>query len=285
MAKTPRFRGENFRGKWSLGSWSEKHILDAINSSDELRAVPYGKSEVGPTGAAEKQAYWDEYKDRESFGKRPDVLVFERSIYEEFERQGRLELVRDLPNRREDEIKEIVENSLLGVEAEASIWQGEKMPHYGRDWHNRTGRSKPLCELGSWTAPTVIVKDEDMQPLINWQEYYGKPIYIVHLFYDMAFMLNFARLRQYIADGVVCGEVQDYGKAKKVIYKTYYGLASTFGEFTELAEIVPFVSQTKGGKFEADLYFDGGTLVLSRSTVEEWLSLEREGAGAARPAA
>lgn len=273
MAKAPRFRGEDFRGKWSLGSWAENHIIKAINETEEFRALPYGKSEVGPALKAEQLAYWEEHLGRESFGKRPDVLVFHREVYENLSAQGQDELLNTLPSRTEAEIEHIVELALLGIESEASIWQGEKMKHYGKDWHEPTGRSKPVKELKSWTAPTVIVKDQDLQPLINWQNVKKKPIYIVHLFYDLAFMLSFEKLRQYIADETVKGESFNYGKASKVIYQTYYSLASVFGEFTELAEVEPFVYQTEGGKFLADLIFNGGNLVISKATIKEWLSI------------
>lgn len=46
MAQTPRFRGDNFKGKWSLGSWAEQKIISSINNSELFRAVPYGKSGV-----------------------------------------------------------------------------------------------------------------------------------------------------------------------------------------------------------------------------------------------
>jgi hypothetical protein len=82
MEQTPRFRGENFQGKWSLGSWAEQKIISAINSSDSLRAVSYGKSGVSSArNLQERQEYWNLHKERESFGKRPDVLVFERSVF------------------------------------------------------------------------------------------------------------------------------------------------------------------------------------------------------------
>lgn len=275
MARKPRFRGENFQGKWSLGTWAEKHILSAINETEEFMAVPYGKSEVGPSDSAAILTYWTQYKQREEYGKRPDILVFERHVYEKHQNTGLNAIRENLPNQSEREIQEIVRSALLGIEAEASIWQGDRMPHFGRDWWHSTGRSKPLRDIQKWTAPTVIVKDEDLQPLINWQSHYEKPIYVVHLFYDMAFMLNFSKLREYIAEGIVRPEVYDYGKAKKTIYKTFYGLAKEFGQFTELAEVVPFVSQTIGGKFEADLYFDGGKLQLAPSTMAEWLSLRQ----------
>lgn len=275
MAQTPRFRGDNFKGKWSLGSWAEQKIISAINNSHSLRAVPYGKSGVSSAkNLQEKREYWNLHKERESFGKRPDVLVFEKNVYEKLASKHSA-ILDNLPDNLESEIQEIVESSLLAIESEASIWQGERMKHFGRKWSEKTGKLKPLSEVKSWTAPTVIVKDEDLQPLIDWQNYYQKPIYIVHLFYDMALMLNFSKLREYISDGTVKGEIFDYGKASKTIYKTFYGLADEFGKFTELAEIIPFVSQTNGGKFEADLYFEGGEIVINQDTIQEWISIKK----------
>ncbi len=278
MAQTPRFRGENFKGKWSLGSWAEQKIISAINDSEHFRAVPYGKSGVSTAKNREEiRDYWNLHKERESFGKRPDVLVFEKTIYDELiNDKNTTELFENLPGNLESDIEEIVNSATLAIESEASIWQGEKMKHFGRNWAEKTGALKPLNEVKAWTAPTVIVKDEDLQPLVDWQDYYQKPIYIVHLFYDIALMLNFSKLREYIAEGTVKGEVFDYGKASKTIYKTFYGLASEFGKFTELAEIIPFVSQTSGGKFEADLYFEGGEIVISQDTIQEWISIKNQ---------
>ena len=276
MAQTPRFRGDNFKGKWSLGSWAEQKIISAINNSDSLRAVSYGKSGVSSArNLQERKDYWNLHKERESFGKRPDVLVFEKNVYENLASKYPT-FLNNLPDNLESDVQEIVESSLLAIESEASIWQGERMKHFGRNWSEKTGNLKPLSEVKIWTAPTVIVKDEDLQPLVDWQNYYQKPIYIVHLFYDMALMLNFSKLREYISDGTVKGEIFDYGKASKTIYKTFYGLATEFGKFTELAEIIPFVSQTNGGKFEADLYFEGGEIVISQDTIQEWISIKQQ---------
>lgn len=278
MAQTPRFRGENFKGKWSLGSWAEHKIISAINDSEHFHAVPYGKSGVSTAkNREEARDYWNLHKERESFGKRPDVLVFEKAIYDELiNDKNNIALFENLPGNLESDIEEIVNSASLAIESEASIWQGEKMKHFGRNWSEKTGGLKPLNTVKTWTAPTIIVKDEDLQPLVDWQNYYQKPIYIVHLFYDMALMLNFLKLREYIAEGIVKGEVFDYGKASKTIYKTFYGLATEFGKFTELAEIVPFVSQTSGGKFEADLYFESGEIVISQDTIQEWTSIKKQ---------
>ncbi|MGI8668962.1 MAG: AccI family restriction endonuclease [Aridibacter sp.] len=134
MAQTPRFRGDDFKGKWSLGSWAEQKIIDAINASELLCAVPYGKSEVSSAKSKEEiQDYWKLHKERESFGKRPDLLVFEKDIFEQITKDSeKAILLNDLPNNLEADIEEILNQSVLGVESEASIWQGEKMPHFGR---------------------------------------------------------------------------------------------------------------------------------------------------------
>ena len=120
MPRAPQFRGENFRGKWSLGSWAESHIIRAINESNEFRALPYGKSGVGPTGKQERRTYWEEYRERESRGKRPDILVFEKGVFDRFAQSDSLSLLNDLPNKREDEIRDIINNCLLGIESECN---------------------------------------------------------------------------------------------------------------------------------------------------------------------
>ena len=169
MARTPRFRGENFKGKWSLGSWAEQKIINSINASEHFRAVSYGKSGVSTAKTKEEvRDYWNLHKERESFGKRPDVLVFEKNVFDELiNDEKKAELLKDLAGNLEADVAEIVNATLLGIESEASIWQGEKMKHFGRNWSEKTGGLKPLNEVKAWTAPTVIVKDEDLQPLVD----------------------------------------------------------------------------------------------------------------------
>jgi hypothetical protein len=106
--------------------------------------VSYGKSGVSSArNLQERQEYWNLHKERESFGKRPDVLVFERSVFENLLSKHSL-IFGNLPDNLESDIQEIVESSLLAIESEASIWQGEKMKHFGRNWWEKTGNLKPL---------------------------------------------------------------------------------------------------------------------------------------------
>ncbi len=275
MAKSDRFRGKDFEGKWSIGAWAENHIIAAINGSHEFRVLQYGRSEVGPAERSAQVVHRDTFQATESIGKRPDLLLFDGptydSLYEEYDNV--LENLVFLP---EDDAEPIVRAAIAAIEAESSVWEGKKMPHFGRGWDRGAGKRKPLRELKSWQAPTVIVKKEDLDPLLAWQAAYGgKPIYIVHLFYDLAYMMRLEKIVELIRNGTVPEEIQDYGEAPKPIYKTYAGLAQEFGIFTELPQVTPFIYQTVGGKFKSDLYFSGGKLDLSNEAVLAWHSLGR----------
>jgi len=264
MSQTPRFRGADFEGKWSLGSWAEQKIINSINASDLFRAVSYGRSEVSSAkNKEERQEEYDLYKERESSGKRPDLLVFEREIYDELMKDGKYaSLLADLSNNPESEIQEIVPNSLLAIESKASLWEGKKMSHFGRDWSNKVGRRNPLREVKNWSAPTVMLKEEELNPLNNWESHYRKPVYIVHIFYDVAYILSFSKLKEYIAEGVITVKQEVYDNNPKDVFSVYYGLANEFGIFADTAKIVPRYYQTKGGKFKPDLSFEGGEIVI-----------------------
>lgn len=274
MVRQPRFRGKDFEGKWSLGAWAEAHIIDAVGRTGEFVAFPYGRSEVGPEERARQKEHWSRHREIEAYGKRPDLLVFDRRTYEGFQLDpGSDEMLNQLERLPEDEVEDIVRSAVTSVEAEASIWQAEKMPHYGRDWWRGEGRKKPVRELAGWTAPTIIVKDEDFEPLQSWQNAYGLPIHVVHVFYDLAFMLRFDRLKGLIEEGEVELEPQRYGAASKEIFKVFYGLAEPFGEFVELSEVTSFSYQTNSGKFKSDPCFEGGRLDMAEGAVESWHAL------------
>jgi hypothetical protein len=266
-----RFRGANFEGKWSLGVWAENHIVKAINETEKFVVVPYGRSGVGPTKKADKNKYWEEYKSVEQYGKRPDLLVFTKDEF--YDLKKRYTFMDDLQLVSDDHLHEIVHKAVLGIESEASIWQAAKMPHFGRDWFKGDGRRKALSEVSSWTAATIIVKDEDLGPLVKWNDHFKRPIYVVHLFYDYGYMVSFDELRRLIKTGVVKAEDQRYDAVSKPIYKVYYGLGIPFGKFDTLAEVKSFAYQSETGKFSSELYFDGGHFSMDQKAIQEWQNL------------
>ncbi len=265
-----RLRGKSFKGKWTLGAWAEGHILSALNSTASLRALRYGKSEAIEPGAAGRGD-----ASPSTVGKRPDFLLFSKDRFGRLRRIYGSAVLKRLPHLPDEAIRPIVRAAILGIEAEASIWEGRKMPDYGRSWDVGNGKRKPVRDLKSWIAPTLIVKDEDLQPLRAWTRAFSKPIYIVHLFLDLAFVLSFARFAEFIRNRTAVAVNQDFGDSTKRIYKVFYGLANEFGQFTKRGTVRAFKYQTPGGKFKSDLYFAGGRLKISTRVVQEWSSLLR----------
>lgn len=180
----PNFRGSDFVMRYEQGRWSEDRILASINASDRYRALPYGRSGVGPKDKAKIPEYWAKYIKAESIGKRPDLLVLRREDYERLHSQ----LPEDPTLATDEELKPFLEVAVCGIEAENSLWVAEKMTDYGKT---------TLTKL-SFIAPTVIVKREDEAPLMAWQNHFGIPICVVQVFYDRAYIVPL----QQIVDGI-----------------------------------------------------------------------------------
>ncbi|WP_081947207.1 AccI family restriction endonuclease [Thermococcus eurythermalis] len=172
----PKFRNSGFAIRWHQGRWAEEKVYESINSTGTLVALYYGRSGVGPSDKSKVSEYWQEYKSIEKYGKRPDILVFKREVYEDLKN----ELPEDLTVVPEDDIEDIVKKSLGGIEVEMSMWISSKMPDYG----------KPITKK-NMTLPTIWIKVEDLPGLVQWKEHYNKPIYSVQVFLDQAFMVSF----------------------------------------------------------------------------------------------
>ena len=288
--KPPTFRGSDFAMRYEQGRWSEDRILESINASERHRAIPYGRSGVGPQNKEEIAAYWAKYIEAESEGKRPDLLVLRREDYE-----------RLLPQKPEDPtlatdetLRPFLEVAVCGIEAENSLWRASKMPDYG---------TTKLTKM-NFIAPTVIVKREDEENLTAWQRHFGIPICVVQVFYDRAYIVTLDQIVEGVKQiqAVEAGEgVETLGlfpediKARKraadklqkelgvfitdqafpdarrttptikTIYRTHYSRAIPFGLVPpeNYPEFKAAVIEEENGKIMPYVTFRGGVLNLS----------------------
>ena len=58
--------------------------------------------------------------------------------------------------------------------------------------------------LRSHKVPTIIIKDEDLEPLGIWKGQWDIPIYIFHVFYDQGFFISFNRALELIKRSHCC---------------------------------------------------------------------------------
>lgn len=180
-SRAPRPRGVDFLINWSMGSWSEERVLDAINSTGKYVAFRYGVSRVGPFTFEEFTKYYERLKRAYLHGKRPDLIVFDVDILRGLT-PSETQLLSNLMDVSNGEADPVVKKALFGVEVEVSRWHVGKMIEYQKK-HRAT----------SIIGPTFTIKEEDLRPLITWMKDFSKEVLVVQTFYDRVYAIPFSK--------------------------------------------------------------------------------------------
>jgi len=250
-SRIPKPRGVDFLINWSMGSWSEDRILEAINSTGRYVAVRYGISRIGPFSFEEYARYYQRLKRMYLHGKRPDLVVFDLDTYQELkQRWGNIvDNLMDVPN---DEADKVVREALFGVEVEVSKWHVGKMLEYQLRKRGKT----------SILGPTFTIKEEDLEPLNRWIRDFNKEIVIVQTFYDRAYAITFSTIRNLIERKEVEPKIDR--KTKKRTYYipcTRYGIL--FGIFDPLPDVQGRVLIDEMGQLWPMVEFVNGKLRIT----------------------
>lgn len=267
-----RLRGSDFLMRWSQGVWSENRLVEAVNGHGEFYALPYGPSSVAPENDVRDFELYFERLDAANLSKlkRPDLLIFKAA-----DRQIVESLVRDIGGEKElpftvehdPRMKQLLGKAIIAVECENSLWVAEKMPDFGSSL-------RPMSRLGgkpglskSAVLPTIIIKEEDREPLQRWQDSCGVPIHVWHVFFDRAYGIAFDKAQKLIADGLILPTVQVFqapsgASSNKAIYKIYYQYAYALAHSREAPDLIAAYIQDKNGHILPYVKFDGGALTL-----------------------
>lgn len=280
-----RLRGSDFLMRWSQGVWSEDRLTQAVNQTQKYFVLPYGPSGTAPDDDVHAFELYFERLERAGLNelKRPDLLIFLKSdepyILQTVERLGGIS---ELPFVSEDQpaIQDLLARAVLAVECENSLWKARQMPDYGVEL-------KPQRRLGGQPGlkknavlPTVIIKEEDLDRLLDWQRRAGVPIHIWHVFYDMAFGLSLNDAQELIETGRIEPTVQTFqapggAVSRKVIYKFYYHYAYPLGESVEEPRLTADHIVDRNGHILPYVRFEGGQLRLSAEVLRVLDNLSR----------
>lgn len=271
-----RLRGSDFLMRWSQGVWSEQRLLEAVNDTEDYFALPYGPSGTAPRDDPREVELYFERLEEAGLGelKRPDLLILPKSE-EDDTRNAVAELggERELPFTPEDQLREIVSRAILGVECENSLWRCADMPDYGSELRamRRLG-GKPGLPKNA-VLPTVILKEEDRQPLLRWEQNSGVDIHIWHVFYDLAFGLALEAAQRLVADGLISPTEQVFqapggATTTKTLYKFYYHYAYPVGSAQEEPQLVADYLIDKNGHVLPYVKFSGGRLKLAAEVLD-----------------
>jgi len=247
--RPPSRISEGFRSTMAQGQWAENKAIETINKDEALRAIRYGQSRVTFKDRNEFLVYWERmHKQVLTYGKRPDVLVFEKS--------DSLDYPDDISESNEKKVMDIVKQSLAGLECRSSTWLLDKY---------RKIQGKDL---------NFTVKEEDLDVLIRWsQTYDNKKVYYVQFFFDSAFALSFDQIRQLLQFG---RKNRDYRLKvdRKTEKNTYFIPVSKGVGFADCTEMPTLDCETlidEIGKVMAIRTPQGGKYALSPEFVEDLL--------------
>jgi hypothetical protein len=209
--------------------------------------------------------------------KRPDLLIFRKEDSQAVTRtvEG-LGGKRELPFTTENasEMRTLLSMAILAVECENSLWRATQMPDYGSELTPQRRLGGLLGLKKSAVVPTVIIKEEDRVPLLEWQHKHNIPIHIWHVFYDMALGISLDRAEELIKSGRIEPTEQVFqapggATTRKVIFKIYYHHAYNLGAARSEPTLVADYVTDKNGHILPYVKFHGGVLQISRQAFDE----------------
>ena len=271
-------RGSDFLMRWSQGVWSEERLKEAVNETTDYYALPYGPSGTAPDDDPRAVELYFLRLEEAGLGqlKRPDLLIFRRTDQAAVDEiVAAIGGVEELPFTSEAEplMQALLSKALLAIECENSLWVARQMPLYGKPL-------KPMKRLGGKlglkknpVVPTVIVKEQDLSPLRQWQARHNIKIHDWHVFYDMAFGIALDDAEKLIAQGLIEPREQVFQATggqttTKTTYNIYYHYAYELGEAREQPSLAAAYVIDKNGHILPYVKFDGGSMTLSVQALE-----------------
>lgn len=272
-----RLRGSDFLMRWAQGRWSEEIVLRALNRTEQFGVIPYGPSTVAPEDPKELELFFQKMDEINQEGKRPDLLLYDRATYgwarnEVEHRLGSVEKVAETPS---SVVEDVISKATAAIEVENSLWVTEKMPGFGKPFsHYKRGKNKGRLKPAG-IIPTIIVKQEDMPRLQQWEANFDIPVYVVHVFYDRGYFIKFSDVLSMLESGELGMEAQRYtnpdgtAATPKSIVKVPYILCNEFGTVSGQT-MYPKTFVDKNGKVMTYVTFSGGDIQLSSDVFEVW---------------
>jgi len=132
QARIPTQVSSNFITNKQQGDWAEDLIFTAINeTSKNYVAVRYGKSDDIIAGDEGFKKFFQEFQNElDTIGKRPDLLIFEKSDFDS-------SLGLDISKLPHDTITEYVKKAVAGLEIRSSAFLIEKYENAMKERTNR----------------------------------------------------------------------------------------------------------------------------------------------------
>jgi hypothetical protein len=188
-----RGRGIDFEHRFNTSRWAEDLLIEALGQQHGLLTVRFGLSEVQPEG----QLIYGTTSYKE-----PDLLVYSLDMLTSDERAKLVAINLEKTDRLnfavDGDLGFAFAKALAAIEVEFSPYRAAEMK--GRYWQPRTQErweKRPLKRATPPTAPNVIVKEEDLPKLKDWEETTHVPIMVIHLFDQEGFAISLKNIHEF----------------------------------------------------------------------------------------
>tara|TARA_B100000965_G_scaffold161244_1_gene134359 strand:- start:282 stop:1175 length:894 start_codon:yes stop_codon:yes gene_type:complete len=254
--RPPTDANSEFLANRAMGDWAENLIINQVNSDKKYIALRYGNEE---TISAGEEGFKDFYislkKEVLKFGKRPDLLIFDKNYNKE----------KNLSNLNTLDAKEYVEECLTSIEIRSSKFESEVYKKV-RQKEKMEGKSVQRTSLG------FTVKVEDLKIVYRWIKNHKKPQSYFQIFFDKVYGINFIDILNLIISEKKEIKIESPLKSQ---LKTTIVIPVDFGyeiaTVTEKPKIVAIQKITKLGRHDFYVKPQGGKVEINYLNFEKVL--------------
>jgi hypothetical protein len=168
-------RGGDFLNNQLRGQWAERVALSMV--IEGLQLVAFGPSGAAMPGEEDHRQVIMTFREIQLLeGKRPDLLAFDKGIWDGLAEAERI-LASTWPKRRLEAADEaVVKKARSGIEVKNSLWHYEK---------RRAAGGGPL---------SITVKAEEVADIESWSGKTGLPVIVIQVLFDEVYCMSFRRM-------------------------------------------------------------------------------------------
>jgi len=236
-----------FLANRAMGDWAEDVLARAIAAAQPKWTVShYGNAEriaAGEDGF--RDFYLGVMDEVRLYGKRPDLLLFEKSQ----------RAPEDMTGMSVEEAAPLVAKALAAIEVRSSKFEALKYMEVRK-------ADKANGAAAARQTPSFTVKVEDLRIVYRWIERCKVPQSYCQVFFDVVYAINFLDIFKVIASGerfVIEKPAKSQEKATIMIPIT---LGKCVGKFSDLPEFKACERVTRLGRHDAFVVPTGGSLKI-----------------------
>ena len=215
----PTGAGSEFLMNRALGDWAENQVLNALASGfQDYLPTKYGNSDNIIAGDPNFKLFFQAYvKELGEYGKRPDILIFQKNKSEG--------VSYDISNLETKTLNDLIKKASYAIEVRSSKTKVKKYNYFKKQNKGSNSFRKEL---------SITPKVEDLPLVVKWITTFGVPHYYFQVCLDEVYGISFRRILEFVLNSGKKGIVErNRNNAEKATIHVPFSKAMKIGEFKE----------------------------------------------------